>query len=100
MTNIEKEFLKLGYTKTQDDDYYIVYKQLNKKNTDVVYEISFSKEYKNVEIIPTIKNESHYFVRLDRTLYDIINEQFKILEREKWYDSEASWWFIRKSEDV
>ena len=67
-------FEELGY-KRSEDDYFIVY--TNDKT--VQYTFHFSKEYKCIEIIPTLSGNIHYFTRLSRKLLKAINKQVEEL---------------------
>lgn len=80
MKSARELFKELGY-RYSEDNYFIsyIYSIENENITPVQYQIVFSKEYKCIELIPTINGKEHYFTRVDMKLLQAINQQINEL---------------------
>ena len=67
----------LNYGKTQDDDEFVVYQELEKKF--VRKEITFVKNKNVVELLPKIDGNHHYFTRLTMEELQAIHNKCKEL---------------------
>ena len=77
MKSARELFEELGY-KYSEDNYFISY--IGSENiAPVQYQIVFSKEYKSIELMPTINGKEHYFTRVDMKLLQAINQQINEL---------------------
>lgn len=77
MKGARELFKELGY-RYSEDNYFISYIG-NKDIRLVQYQIVFSKEYKCIELMPTINGKEHYFTRVDMKLLQAINKQVEEL---------------------
>lgn len=73
MKSTRELFEELGY-RYSEDDYFISYIE-SENIAPVQYQIVFYKEYKAIELIPTINGKKHYFTRIDMKLLQAINKQ-------------------------
>lgn len=73
MKSARELFEELGY-RYSEDNYFISYIG-NENIAPVQYQIIFSKEYKSIELMPTINGKQHYFTRVDMKLLQAINQQ-------------------------
>lgn len=77
MKSARELFRELGY-RYSEDNYFISY--IGSENiAPVQYKIVFSKEYKSIELMPTVNGKTHYFTRVDMKLLQAINKQIEEL---------------------
>lgn len=77
MKSSRELFEELGY-RYSEDDYFISYIE-SENIAPVQYQIVFCKEYKAIELIPTVNGKEHYFTRIDMKLLQAINQQINEL---------------------